>query len=219
MKKIYLLACFVFILFLMSCSRGSIYGEVIENLSILFSDPEDVQEELVREIPYSTMQARIGRSKNSLIVLEEVRGDILKWTTSNFVKIYTTNDHVVKLTGLGNELENLEFDKNHPAVTKNFENAINKKLTSFYTFQNPSLFRLPVKTEITYIRDEEIEIFGNMTSTKLYKEQTLENLISWNFENYFWVNDQREIIKSIQNFSPKNPAIYLLTTNKYKKPD
>ena len=35
---------------------------------------------------YSTMQARIGRSKNSLIVLEEVRGDILKWTTSNFVK-------------------------------------------------------------------------------------------------------------------------------------
>ena len=50
-------------------------------------------------------------------------------------KIYTTNDHVLKLTGLGNELENLEFDKNHPAVTKNFENAINKKLTSFYTFR------------------------------------------------------------------------------------
>ena len=37
-------------------------------------------------------------------------------------------------------------------------------------------------------------------------EKSYENLIRWNFENLYWINPvNNEVIKSIQNITPKNP--------------
>ena len=165
------------------------------------------------------MQARIGRSNNSVIVLEEDQNNILKWTSSNLIKIYTNRGYVVKLTGLKNELENLELDKFHPALSGNFDFDEEKIFTSFYTFDNPKLFRLPVKTKISFIREEEITIMGKLKKLKLFEEKSLENLISWDFINLLWVNKEGYIIKSKQSFTPKNPEIYLQLTKKYIKPE
>ena len=67
------------------------------------------------------MQARVGNAPNSLVVLEEVNGDTLKWTSSNFIKIYTLNGYVIRLKGFENELDNIDLDINHPAKTLNFD--------------------------------------------------------------------------------------------------
>ena len=197
---------------LIGCSSGSIYRELFENLSILFQDPQDIPEKEFKKIIYSTKQARIGRSKNSIIVLEEINEDIYKWTSSNFVKVYTKNNYVMRLTGLGNELDNIDFDPSHPANTKNFEQIIGEELTSFYTFNDPSLHRLPVKTLFSFVGNEVVLVSDREYDTKVYKEKSQGNLISWNFTNYFWVDENNEIIKSIQSFTPKNPQIYLKKT-------
>ena len=89
----------------MSCSSGSIYRELFNSISILFETPKDISNNEVEKIPYDVMQARLGRSKNILIVLEEVKDDILKWTSSNQIKVYTKNGLIVRLTGLENELD------------------------------------------------------------------------------------------------------------------
>ena len=73
----------------MSCSSGSIYRELFNSISILFETPKDISNNEVEKIPYDVMQVRLGRSKNILIVLEEVKDDILKWTSSNQIKVYT----------------------------------------------------------------------------------------------------------------------------------
>ena len=202
------------ILFLNACS-GSIYSELFSSISILLKDPENISIERVQSVPYSSMQARIGKSSNSLIVLEEVKGDVLKWTSSNNIKIYTLNDFIVRFTGLGNELENVDIDSRHPTITKNYDDA-GITYTSFYTFDNPKLFRLPIRTNFRFVKHEELTILDKKIKTKLFKETSLENLISWNFENYFWINSEYEIVKSIQNYTPKNPEVYLTITRKYK---
>ena len=219
MTKIYPKFLLLVFLLLTSCTRGSIYDELFQNLSTILFDAKDISIDEVEKVPYASKQARIGRSKNSLIVLEEVNNDILKWTSSNFVKVYTRENYVVKLTGLGNELSNIDLDRLHPANTNNFDDILYKELLSFYTFNFPSLFRLPVKTIFSFERYEEINVLGKKLKCKIYKEQSLENLINWKFENYFWVDKDGEIIKSTQFFSPKNPEINLLTTKKYKKPE
>lgn len=207
----------VFLFF--SCASGDIYSELVKNFSVLFSNPEDISKEKIESIPYASMQARLGRSENILIILEEENEDLLKWTSSNLVKIYTRNGYVMRLTGLGNELDNLELDRDHPINKGSFVNINPEEIfTSYYTFKNPNLFMLPVKTKIKYIKDEEILIFNDLKSTKLYKEYSLDNLISWSFENYFWINNEGEVVKSIQSFTPKNPKIFLKLTKKYKKP-
>ena len=75
---------------------------------------------------------------------------------------------------------------------------------------------MPVKTKINYLRDEELSILGKIYKTKLYEEVTLKNLISWNFKNLYWVNEEGEIIKSVQNVTPKNPVVHLKVTKKYE---
>ena len=205
--------------FFFSCASGDIYSELLKNFSILFTNPGDISKEKIDSIPYASMQVRLGRSENILIILEEENNDLLKWTSSNFVKIYTKNGYVIRLTGLDNELDNLELDKNHPINKNNFESFNqNEIFTSYYTFKNPNLFMLPVKTKIKFIKDEDILILNNVINTKLYKESSIDNLISWKFDNYFWINSEGEVIKSVQNFTPKNPKIFIKLTKKYKKP-
>ena len=201
------------------CSSNSIYRELFESMSALISSPDDISKESIEKIKFSTKQARIGRTSNTIIVLEEINEDILKWTSSNDVKIYTLNDYIIRLTGLGNELENLALDDKHPGLTKKFQPVLNEELISFYTFRYPDLHRLPIKTKFSNLGSREIEIFGKKIETNLYIEKSQKNLISWNFENFFWVDEYGDIVKSIQNFSPKHPEIHLLSTKKYKKPE
>lgn len=205
----------VVLFILMNSCSGSIYSELFSNISILFEEPKDVSIEKVKSIPFSSMQARIGKSSNSLIVLEEVKGDILKWTSSNNIKIYTKNNFIVRFTGLDNELENVDIDSRHPTISKDY-NKEGITYTSFYTFDNPKLFRLPIKTQFNLVKEEKLSILDKIINTKLYKEESLENLISWEFQNYYWVNDNNEIVKTIQNFTPRNPEIHLIITNEYK---
>lgn len=204
-------------LLLTSCSNASIYRELFESISSVVKLPNEVSIDRINSIPYASLQARIGRSQNILIVLEEVNQDIFKWTSSNFVKVYTKNGYVIKLTGIGNDLDFIDLDKNHPAIEGNFKES--KELTSFYTFSNPSLYRLPVKTKFTYLGEEEVQILGEKIKTNLYKENSLNNLISWEFENLFWIDAAGEVVKSEQKFTPKNPKIFLSSGKKYKKPD
>tara|TARA_A200000113_G_scaffold218276_1_gene225604 strand:- start:199 stop:843 length:645 start_codon:yes stop_codon:yes gene_type:complete len=207
----------IYLIFLAGCANDSIYSELLKNFTILVNGPQDISQEQVDKVPYASMQARLGNSENSLIVLEEDKDNTLKWTTSNYVKIYTQKGFVIRLTGLGNELQKIDLDKNHPAnLTQYPEDKI--ALTSFYSFENPQLFRLPVKTIFSYVKDETITILGKKIETKVFREESLKNLISWEFENKYWVNKDREIVKSIQYFSPKNPPIHLLVTKKYLKP-
>ena len=201
-----------------SCVNGSIYSELANNLKILISGPEDISTKKINSIPYASLQVSLGRGNNSLMILEEDIDGTLKWTSSNLIKMYTKNGIIVKFKGLDNELDRIEFDKNHPIYQENF--AIKKdSFTSFYTFNNPKLFRLPVKTKISLIGKEEVEVLGTFHQTKLYEEVALPNLISWKFRNLYWIDESGFIIKSRQNFTPRNPEINILVTKKYKKPE
>ena len=203
----------------MSCSSGSIYRELFNSISILFETPKDISNNEVEKIPYDVMQVRLGRSKNILIVLEEVKDDILKWTSSNQIKVYTKNGLIVRLTGLENELDLLELDKNHPLNTNQFN--INNKLDllSFYTFKHPNLFRLPVKTKFYFLRSENIDLLGNSIKTNLFVEKAQKNLINWEFSNFYWISDQNEVLKSTQSFTPLNEEMHLKMLSNNKKPE
>ena len=214
-SKIFL---FLIPLFLYSCASGSIYSELVNNLKILISGPDDIAAKKINSIPYASLQVSLGRGNNILMILEEDLNGTLKWTSSNLIKMYTKNGFIVKFKGLDNELDQIEFDKDHPIYQDNFE--IKKdSFTSFYTFNNPKLFRLPVKTKINLIGTEKVEVLGTIYQTKLFEEVTLTNLISWKFRNFYWIDESGFMIKSQQNFTPKNPAMNILVTKKYKKPD
>ncbi len=205
---------------LASCANTGIYGEIGDNLIRIFKQDKDISNEKVNSVPYASMQVSLGNSDNALIVLEEDRGNFLKWTSSNLLKIYTQEGLIVKFSGLDNSLDLIELDKNHPILTKKFSGLDEKTFTSFYSFKNPNLYRLPVPSEITFLGEEEIIILDKKIKTKKYEEKALKNLINWKFRNTYWINDDDlTLIKATQNVTPKNPKVFYKILKKYKKPE
>ena len=84
-------------LLLNSCTSGSIYSELFNNINTLISGPKDISAERINSIPYASLQVRLGGGQNTLMVLEEENQGIVKWTSSNFVKIYTKNGFIKNL--------------------------------------------------------------------------------------------------------------------------
>ena len=213
-KKSYIL----YFILLSSCAGGDIYSELFNTINNLISGPKDISSEKIDSIPYASLQVRLGNGQNTLMVLEEEDQGILKWTSSNYVKIYTKNGFIKKFKGLDNELDYVELDEFHPIEVGNFK-LQKETYTSFYTFNNPKLFRLPVKTKIRFLREEKLKILDKFFITRVYEEESFQNLISWKFKNFYWVDSNGIMLKSIQNFTPKNPKITILYTKKYEKPE
>ncbi len=206
------------LVFLSSCAGGDIYSELFNTINTLISGPKDISADKINSIPYASVQVRLGNGQNTLLVLEEENQGILKWTSSNSIKMYTKNGLIKKFKGLDNELDNVELDKHHPIEVGNFD-LKEESFISFYTFNNPKLFRLPVKTKIRFIKEEKLKVLDEYFDTRMYEEESLDNLISWNFKNFYWVDLDGTVIKSIQSFTPKNPKITIIYTKKYKKPE
>ena len=208
-------------IFLISCGHVGIYEELAVAIKDIVSSPKDLTLEEVNKVPYASMQVRLGRAPNVLVVLEEERQGVLKWTTSNQIKIYTKNGKIVRLTGTENDLEKVDLDPNYPLLNKKILNAnLDISIVSFYSFKNPNLYNLAVRSEFKFVKKEKIKILGEEFDTLLFEEISDQNDIYWNFKNYYWVDEKEKVVlKSIQDFTPKNPQLFFTVTKKYKKPE
>ena len=208
----------LFVILLNSCANN-IYNELGGILSDMFSN-KDISQEEINRIPYASLQMKIGRSPFSLIVLEEDLEESLKWTSSNLIKIYTRSGKIIKFSGIDNELVSLQMDSNNPLLTGNLTDSTDEDLTAFYTFRNPDLFEMPIQSNFKFLSEEEIFYLGKKIMVNKFVEKSYENLIRWNFENLYWINPiDNEVIKSIQNITPKNPKVEYKITRRYEKPD
>ena len=208
----------VVILICSSCANIGLYEELGGYIKNILTEPEDLDPSLVDKVKFASMQMRLGNNPNTLIVLEEDNQGILKWTSSNDIKIYTNKGIITRFMGLENELSFLEIDKNHPILTGNFNKEKEVSLTSFYTFKNPDLFRLPVKTNFYFSKSVDMIIFGKSYTTDIYMEEALDNLIDWKFTNFFWIHQgTKKVIKSTQSITPKNPKVFYTITRDYIK--
>tara|TARA_B100000035_G_C21031360_1_gene568684 strand:- start:216 stop:896 length:681 start_codon:yes stop_codon:yes gene_type:complete len=207
---------------LTSCGgHAGIYEELALAVKDIFSAPQDLSAEQIDKVPYASMQVRLGRAPNVLVVLEEDRKGLLKWTSSNQIKIYTKNGKIIRLTGTENELDLLDIGTNHPLLQPDLLNSdLDMSITTFYTFRNPNLYNLPVKTNFKYVQDEVLTILDQKIETLLFKETSEKNDIFWEFTNFYWVNKRdKTVLKSVQSFTPKNPQLFFTITRKYKKPE
>ena len=209
-------------IFLFSCGgHTGIYEELALAVKDIFSAPQDLSIEQINKVPYASMQVRLGRAPNVLVVLEEDRQGLLKWTSSNQIKIYTKNGKIIRLTGTENELDLLDIGSNHPLLNPDLLNSdLDMSLTTFYNFRNPNLYNLPVKIEFKYLGEEELMIMGQEVETLLFEETSRKNDIFWEFTNLYWIDKKdKSVLKSIQSFTPKNPKLFFTITRKYKKPE
>jgi hypothetical protein len=147
------------------------------------------------------------------MILESIRGDIATWVTADGIYLIIKNGKIIKTKGFTNNLSNMLI----PAAF----NILNPKaledegpLKYYYTYDQPSLVDLEVKSEYKIIQKEILTILGESKELTLIHEKLTSDVIYWNTLNKYWVDENGYVWKSEQSFSPNIPSITFEITKK-----
>ena len=221
MIKINLLRYFIFTYFLIvftSCASleknniGSAYFEAFENLKGYFLGYKnvDITEQLIEEIPYASAILTIGRGKPGLLILESINSETQTWVSYDGVFLLLEKGRIIQTQGLYNNLRRLTFSKD--VLKMNLDE--NTSWNIYYSFDSPVLNNLKVVSTFKKLEKKEIELFNQTLVLTLIEETIINSYLGWNVKNYYWVDDDNFVWKSIQNISPKLPPFNLEVTKK-----
>ena len=109
-KMKYLLNTLAIILFA-SCSAIDTsriapgYGAAFNSIKLaIFGDNNEIDKNLIANIPYASMLVKIGKGPTALMILEGVNGDEYTWVSADGVYLVIMQGRVVKTGGLVNNL-------------------------------------------------------------------------------------------------------------------
>ena len=215
LKKIYILL----FLFLISCSSidkqriSPAYFEAFGAIKDYFSesDNEFITPEVISNIPYASLKLRIGKGKPGLLILEQKTQEKELWISADQVYLVIENGRIIQTKGLFNNLTS------YISQGDILKNALNNKLLEtsvYYSYDEPLLANLPVEVKLKKVGLEEVNLINKKIKLNLIEEQIINSYINWKVKNYFWVDDEGYVWKSIQNISPKLPPFEFEVTKK-----
>jgi len=209
----------LFILFLCSCSSidqqriSPAYFEAFGAIKDYFSesDNELITPQLISNIPYASLKLRIGKGKPGLLILEQKIQEKEIWISADKVYLVIENGRIVQTKGLFNNLTS--YISQRDIVKSALKNELTES-TVYYSYDEPLLSNLAVKVHLKKVGEEEINLINKKIKLNLIEEQITNSYINWKAKNYFWVDDEGFVWKSVQSISPKLPPFEFEVTKK-----
>ncbi|CAM3031722.1 YjbF family lipoprotein [Vibrio mytili] len=177
----------------------------------------DLSADEINAVPYASAYLKIGDQKQVFVVLafaeqNPISGQTqLKWVSADKAMIVTENGHIVKTVGL--QHQNL-------AGTYNPIPAFSKADTDFslsYDWQQQYRYGFPAQVTRTYQGNEMVTTPISTTQTDVYRESVNFPTLSSSVENYYWVDAQGQVVKTLQHLGPNMPALELTILKGYSQ--
>ena len=187
------------------------YSEAFRTINNAVFGYKDTQitKEIIDNIPYASSLLKIGKGPQGLLILESLSGNKETWISADEVYLVIQNGRIIKTAGLNNNL--IDFI----SPVKDFNGLDQDQVNRyFYSYDQPYLRNLEVSAELKIKTKEPVEVLNKTLNLLLIEEEISNDYLGWNYTNRFWVDDQGEVIKSIQYISPRLPAFSLLVTKK-----
>ncbi len=187
------------------------YVEAFTAIKNLITGVENaIQPDVIEKIPYASILVKIGKGPEALMILENINNEDYLWVSADGVYLITNNGKIIQTYGLINNLK----EKLSPSL--NWEEDIyeNKEFISYNSYNPPALNNLKVISKYTYKGKENTELMFSNKNLNLIEEKISSNEIGWSETNFYWVDENNFVWKSIQNISPKLPEIYIEVTKK-----
>jgi hypothetical protein len=187
------------------------YSEAFRTINNAVFGYKDTQitKEIIDNIPYASSLLKIGKGPQGLLILESLSGNKETWISADEVYLVIQNGRIIKTAGLNNNL--IDFI----SPVKDFNGLDQDQVNRyFYSYDQPYLRNLEVSAELKIKTKEPVELLNKTLNLLLIEEEITNDYLGWNYTNRFWVDDQGEVIKSIQYISPRLPAFSLLVTKK-----
>jgi len=193
MIKNYILA--LMLIFLSSCNNIS-YSDIIPIVKLATFGVEDIEidDDYLSQQKFSFIKVNVGRTGVAILTLASIKDDVYTWVSASGEKLQTYNGKIIKSFNVVYDTHFITFSNfslNESLKTKKHDYTIrifnpNTLITQEAILKTESLSRL----------DSEGIYFEEFVSTKGFK---------WNFVNKYWLNEDGNVIKSIQYLHPKLP--------------
>jgi hypothetical protein len=196
-----------FILFFQSCSVFNISDYPSIAKTIVFGVDEIlIDKNFYLEMQYSFAVVNIGKYKKSILILASVKGDEYLWVGSNGEKVFTVNGKIQKSYGLDHDIKFIT------GATLDFNGELNS-YSSVINLKNPEAI-ISSNYKLDYDGDE-LNVFNSSLKSdivvngkfKKFIEKYDAKILNWKGENIYWVNQDGQVIRTIQSYHPMESDI------------
>jgi len=191
------------ILFLSSCSFISFSDAIPLFRAAIFDPPKVIiTKEEFDSRAYSFIVAQFEDGPGAIMTLSNIdENGVLEWVSAENQLIYTRNGKIILTDGLLHDFQYLDWNG------ENWENKAIYPSKRLVKLKNPDAI-VEHLIDIEYLEAEDLELqFKSINSAQKIREKIVINRLKWEAENYYWLNDQALVIKTIQTLNPKLPAI------------
>ncbi|MCR9965324.1 MULTISPECIES: YjbF family lipoprotein [Vibrio diabolicus subgroup] len=183
-----------------------------------YIDVEMTSEE-INAVPYASAYLKLGNQKQVFVVLafaerNPLNGKIqLKWVSADKAMIVTENGHIVKTIGLQNgDLAGVYGD-----VPDFSSDSASMSYTLSYDWVKQYRYGFPANVNRFYAGKETLTTPISNTMTDVYKEVVEFSSLSQSVENYYWFNEQGQVVKILQHLGPNMIPVELTILKGYSK--
>ncbi|ELB2967046.1 regulator [Vibrio parahaemolyticus] len=218
-KWIRQLLTFPLLLVLFGCTQK--FNDVSATVQEAYGNYIDVEmtPEEINAVPYASAYLKLGNQKQVFVVLAFAERNRLsgkkqlKWVSADKAMIVTENGHIVKTIGLqSGDLAGVYGDV--PDFSPNLT-SVNYALS--YDWATQYRYGFPANITRSYSGQETLTTPISSTMTNVYKEVVEFSSLSQSVENYYWVNEQGQVVKTLQHLGPNMIPVELTILKGYSK--
>ncbi|WP_243975717.1 YjbF family lipoprotein [Vibrio natriegens] len=171
----------------------------------------------IEAVPYASAYLKIGNQKQIFVVLafadqNPLTGKTqLKWVSSDKAMVVTENGHIVKTVNLQNNNIAGVYGQ-IPAYT-----PTNTEYLISYDWEEQYRYGFPAHITRTYQGKDVVTTPISTTSADVYREFVEFPSLSETVENFYWVDDKGQVVKTLQYLGPNMQPIELTILKGYSK--
>ncbi len=209
-------AAFAFVLVaLTACGQSPLGANIVRAIQYSVAGQPDapITRELVSNLPYASVAAKIGKGPRSLLILwrKDSIGDLL-WISADAAALVTREGRVVKTAGLPENLRNTRFANDDPVAMglHTLQDQMISRRTIDLDLGNNYGVDLVCEFQVEGQRD--VEITEIVFQTILVRERCSARTLNWSFTNLYWVDPADGFVwRSRQHIARSFPPVVIET--------
>lgn len=159
-----------------------------------------------RALPYASMDAKLGISLHSLVILLRYDGPDLHWYSADKITLITRQGRIITTNGFPDDLLKTQFWTPDPITDRTAAQGHTVRLLDL---AYRSLYGLTVDSEWENQGVEHVDIYGQVYTLQRTVERCICRQRDWSFENTFWRDENNFVWKSKQHYTPTAPPLEL----------
>lgn len=192
----------VFSVLLSGCGGTKLAYTTLKD-SLTQSPDSSISDDQLQQIPYSVSYIRLGNSPQAMVVLESAQGSDRVWVSAQKEYVVTRYGRVVRTTGLEQNIADLHFNGQAP-FAKGLASlkAIDYKTSGTIDLMPGYHYGLPFTATYKVVGQELVDINGDKKSLTRVDEAYSIPSVNYHVTNYYWLNQQGLVMKSMQQPIP-----------------